>query len=536
MLSITGSYILLGIIAAVFIGFSVMIALYQLIYWADKQEVWKTIFPRIIIIISIFLTIFTPLLIPFDAAVSFLTPRATFMTLVWQIFVYINMIFAFIILPYLFFIQDIRIEEKVNCFKQYSFAFIQLLILLTIIFAITIILFYTIGNADIPTIMIDSATIGDQTGYIENLVKSTNIIMGASVKTTIVLPLNFQTYLFAIVSFLGSIMFIIFLGVGTAALPIDLIKKFIRRPKAMSTQQLIKFKKEYITKAQRILTKIDTLYLRLTINTPRSVVLRELRYGSDKNLFSNNKKLLKAAIILERQAQELYQSYSEIIAMNQKDSANPLKYYFSLVLGILCAIGSFVMAAQYIMVLIYQFAPQVFKHDRTIAFFLSELCYLAQVGIGVPLISSIIFAIVAFFVIFCYLKGVTKFGFRFILFVSIHPMQKGLTQISSFLFNASIMLIGILASLQFFTTVFSSFTYGSAAGILFNVGVSNIQYLRYWFHFQYAVLCCVMVISFILCIFLKPKQIDSDIEDMINNKTEKKAKRKNKIEMRSSKV
>jgi len=51
-------------------------------------------------------------------------------------------------------------------------------------------------------------------------------------------------------------------------------------------------------------------------------------------------------------------------------------------------------------------------------------------------------------------KGVTKFGFRFIFFIPIHPMKMGKTELTSFVFNVTIMAIGIMPQLQFLTFIF----------------------------------------------------------------------------------
>lgn len=75
--------VLLIIIAAVALALCILAAIYVLVYWSEKSEVWRTIIPRIFIIISLTLVYFIPLLIPIDVSIKYLAPDLNFMNLVW---------------------------------------------------------------------------------------------------------------------------------------------------------------------------------------------------------------------------------------------------------------------------------------------------------------------------------------------------------------------------------------------------------------------------------------------------------------------
>lgn len=62
-------------------------------------------------------------------------------------------------------------------------------------------------------------------------------------------------------------------------------------------------------------------------------------------------------------------------------------------------------------------------------------------ALRLPLFSSILFAIIAFYVTICYISGITKFGFRFVFFISIHEMDVGNTELNSLIFNI-ILVVG----------------------------------------------------------------------------------------------
>jgi len=68
---------------------------------------------------------------------------------------------------------------------------------------------------------------------------------------------------------------------------------------------------------------------------------------------------------------------------------------------------------------------------------------------NIPLFSCILFIILAFYVTLCYISGITKFGFRFILFIGIHEMEVGSTELSSMVFNIILIMGCSLANIKF---------------------------------------------------------------------------------------
>ena len=83
MTDLTFSYVLLIVIACACLALSVISAIYVLVYWSVKEEVWKTLLPRILICIGLTLVYFIPLIIPIDVSLTYLAPEFTFMTVVW---------------------------------------------------------------------------------------------------------------------------------------------------------------------------------------------------------------------------------------------------------------------------------------------------------------------------------------------------------------------------------------------------------------------------------------------------------------------
>jgi len=81
--------------------------------------------------------------------------------------------------------------------------------------------------------------------------------------TTILVPLSFASYLIAVFSFLGSIFFTIFFGIGLAALPLDWINIFRKRPKVMNKAQLVVFRQKFAKRSGELLAQVDAIYAEL---------------------------------------------------------------------------------------------------------------------------------------------------------------------------------------------------------------------------------------------------------------------------------
>lgn len=158
--------------------------------------------------------------------------------------------------------------------------------------------------------------------------------------------------------------------------------------------------------------------------------------------------------------------------MNDKAKANPLRYILQLIKGIVAAMFSSLLVVQLFAIMIYQFNPSVY--GDTSPFFLSRLFEILDGTSHIPIFSALIFAAIAFYLTLCFVKGITRFGFRFIMFLEIHPMQIHATPLNSFLFNVLLMVMCVLPQLQFMVFIFDSYTSGSTVDIFFSKTVSNL--------------------------------------------------------------
>lgn len=145
----TMNTVLLIIIAAVALALCILAAVYVLVYWSEKSEVWRTIVPRIFIIISLTLVYFIPLLIPIDVSIKYLAPDLNFMNLVWQILVYVVMCMTIIVMPFIMFSMEERLNYEKSWCKTLGCAFVQTLVAIFVIICLTVILYFTMGKVDL---------------------------------------------------------------------------------------------------------------------------------------------------------------------------------------------------------------------------------------------------------------------------------------------------------------------------------------------------------------------------------------------------
>ena len=116
--------VLLIIIAAVALGLCILASVYVLVYWSEKNEVWRTMLPRIFIVISLTLVYFIPLLIPIDVSIKYLAPNLDFMNLTWEILVYVVMGMTVVIMPFIMFSMEERLHYEKSWCKTFSCAFV----------------------------------------------------------------------------------------------------------------------------------------------------------------------------------------------------------------------------------------------------------------------------------------------------------------------------------------------------------------------------------------------------------------------------
>lgn len=123
------------------------------------------------------------------------------------------------------------------------------------------------------------------------------------------------------------------------------------------------------------------------------------------------------------------------------------------------------------------------------------------------------YAVWSFYLLWCVIKGNFKVGVRVPLFCTIHPMKVGETLMNAFLFNAFVLLLGAFAIIKFCATAFSVYARYTGIDILFNVGVNNLRYIKYFWWYYYFVMIGVAVIALVYLLILPSDRKAAAVDD-----------------------
>jgi len=168
-------------------------------------------------------------------------------------------------------------------------------------------------------------------------------------------------------------------------------------------------------------------------------------------------------------------------------------------LGIICLILSLLWVAHIViwdLLHLYPFLNLVFVAlDNVFSFF-----------------GTIIYALFAFYLLFCVMRGNFKFGIRIPLLFSVQPLKKEGTLITGILVNAGLLLLCSVAVVKFCTDSFSLYARLTVVNTIFALAVTNLRYLRYfWMYYQWG----IIGISVIAFIYFSARPLDRDKHTMI---------------------
>ena len=275
-------------------------------------------------------------------------------------------------------------------------------------------------------------------------------------------------------SFISWLLFILFGGIGLAALPLDFFYDFCNRPKHLKGSEIKERK-------QILLENCEDL--RLLCNDVKEMenkgYNKKVFFSSDRREYNRKLNELKAGVLLVDKEFNFLDFANQI---NQKGSCALCFYYLLIPLGVICLIITGLWILQFFFSFIYT------ENGRPKIKFISYLLLYLE-DHNVAFLSFFFFALFCLYLLFCTMKGNIKFGLRIFLFSAVHPMKKDETYMNSFLFNVSLILISSVSVTQFCSNAFSDYVTFTDIDLIFGV---QIKYLRFFvffyknFIFEYA--------------------------------------------------
>lgn len=330
----------------------------------------------------------------------------------------------------------------------------------------------------------------------------------------LVLQVSVSTFFAGLMAWLGWFFFALFGGVGIASMPLDLILRFVNRPRHMDA---VEFADAEMSIRERVNELVDIGEL---IKIDRDDKEDngggggwfKMKSRDERKEAKEEKKTLlqfkQAVYLLEGDVDDFkncssnYQNY------------NPLIPYFALILGVI----AFIVSIFWVLHIILYVIPKSTSGNPVTPFLNSYFMWFDR---WFPLFGVLSVAIFTVYLMLAALKGCFKFGLRF-LFFTLHPMKVNGTYMSSFLFNTGLVLLCALPIVQFCVIAFDDYARYATVNQVFG---TQIMYLRFFKYFWENNVFVYMLLAFsvLTAIYLgcKPRDTSSDsieLRDRLQNR------------------
>ncbi|KAK2940121.1 putative LIMR family protein [Blattamonas nauphoetae] len=456
-LEISGSVI--GTI--VFIALSVVIGIVLvrfITYYQDPYDLPDK-FTKIVVWLVYFITTCVIIMLPMD---MILRPMSNyFMPIVWQVFMLVEAILVSFLGPCTMCYYEHEGGTGKRCCKGVCYGVISI-----VIWAAVIVLIWTfVGYAEVPfhnsvgypisTIDLETATDADLAALLK-IFSSLN-----DVKVRATLPV----YAVCVFSLVGWVMFLIFGFIGMFKLPFDCILACCFRPKRLSKNDYIEYKKKLTNKCNQVHDDIH-LY---------KMVVSEKMVSKNPKERSLDRKQRKRLIDLQTQVDDIVNKYAQVEYVEKQDQYNVCIPILKLIAGIIFLIFAGLWFVQVLLVMVLDYG------DFLSAAFIWLDRYVIFVG-------SVLYGCMVLYLALSVIEGSISIGTKFLL-ITFYPMKPHNTLPNAMLFNGILYALSSYALLQFSADAFQGFAHNTSVNGLFVNQMKNMSGIKYIFRYlNYVVL------------------------------------------------
>ena len=461
---------------------------------------------KIIVIIGLTLSWIQVLLLPLDVSNNRTFGGGLNMRIFWYIIYIITIVYILIISP----ISSSYYEsdDSWSCREKITHSLCWFFIYFIFFLLITIILYATIGKADIPinSIVCDYSSISSSS---QNSFSPLNLNINncEEYDESITIKVNFIIYAIAVLLFVSWILFALFGGIGLAAVPIDLFCAFKNRPKHMRSIEIERRKK-------KLLKNVESLR-----NLGNEVKILESNGDHKRFIFSSKRRNYNNKLSQFRAGYKLVDDEYKIVnaekEARKKGNCVIVLYYLLIPLGIIATIFTILWLIQFFLSYFYR------KNGRPGVPFLARM-YIFFNDHDVAFLSFIIFSLLSLYLLFCVIKGNFKFGIRLLCCWQIFPMKKNGTYMNTFIFNVTLILLASCSITQFCSDCLEDYVAFTDINMIFNVQIRYLKFFRIFYKnhiFQY-IMFAIFVISLIYLLIRPSDNINTVLknESKINTK------------------
>uniref|UniRef100_A0A7S2RLI5 LIMR family protein n=1 Tax=Mucochytrium quahogii TaxID=96639 RepID=A0A7S2RLI5_9STRA len=467
---------------------------YMLVYFQHPDDRNTAYFPKAVVVFGLLIAVCTVLLIPFDVAnqggafgcdtFGNVLCGGLQLKLVWEIAFLIIGVLVLVVVPFtIFFYESFDHENDSTC-KACSSALIYQLVISGLFVGIYVVCYVFLRYSSLPVTDIQAPLSSFQDcpssagATCSGITWSTATTPSSNSDELIKIPLPFLVFLPAFLGFLGWWLFALYLGIGLVALPIDLIRAFVYRPKYIPRDLYAHTKLEIQKKTVELLKIGEQLRAEAKEQAMKGkaesfvakVDLRNFKRNRNGKVLFNE---------FKQNVLEVEEDYNDLKFCHENwKFYNPLIPWFKLACGILGAIISLLWLLH---IILYNLARTPYGPDGIpTSYFLNTMFSAASKEINFALIGTLLVAIFVFWLLFCVIKGNEKFGLRFFL-VEIHPMKFGGTYMNSFLVNTSLILFCIAPLVQFSASALQEYIVLTDVDAIFGQQVTFVTFFHFFF-------------------------------------------------------
>ncbi|XP_019187008.1 PREDICTED: LIMR family protein At5g01460 [Ipomoea nil] len=454
-----------------------LINIYLLVNYQHPDDANQAYFPKFVVVFGLSVAAISILMLPADVANRQACRHSIYngacnltlpMKELWLAIYIVNAVLVFFIIPFAMFFYEGDQDKSLGKRIKSSLCWVAVT---AIVCALLLgILYGLVGKVDFTVRHLSSGT----TAFTNTFSFSSSepcigngphqcsaYSASPSSEKTWTMRATFPEYVVALATIVGSVLFMIFGGVGIACLPLGLIFSFIRRPKAVITRsQYIKEATELAKKARELKKAADALH-------------QEERNGKKGRKWRKNVKAVeKELLLLEDDVKALEEMYPQGEKAETTWALTVLGYLAKLVLGILGSIVSIAWIAHIVIYLLI---------DPPLSPFLNWVFIKLDDVWG--LLGTAAFAFFCFYLLLAVMAGAMMLGLK-LVFVTIHPMKWGATLMNSFLFNVGLILLCSISVIQFCATAFAYYAQATAAQEIFGHTLQSLRGIKYLYKYN----------------------------------------------------
>jgi len=470
--------VIVAIIAALL---TIGISLYIVIIFSAPQD-RTAYFPKVVAVAGLTLACFTVLLLPFDVAnrrepTSFRELGGGLdVATMWQICLWSVAIMVLIVIPFATFFYEAHDPDHYSFLQQCTPAVLYTCVLFIIFMIFLIVLWVTVGYADIP--FYSYITLPQYRDPFDPLL----LYVQNKGDSSIELKVSLFVYLVGCLAAVGWILFMFFGGVGIPGLPADLMRNWGAMPKKPMTD------KEYLQKREEVAGKALKM-------------LKEGKGLQDKQKKSNNNSIRRKVRAFKSEVHLLERDLEHIeMAYDEKDTLMfKVMGYFAL--GLVTMLLSFF------------WIMHIFFHNIIgLNGFLNVM--LIKFDQSFTLLGCVTYAIFAYYLLWCAVKGCVMLGMR-ILFFQVHPLKIGDTPANGILFNVGLILLSAIVVVQFCAYSFREYAANTAVDTLLNTYVLRLRGLKYIIRYASFIFLGIAILSttWVVCCPRAPPEKEKDDDD-----------------------